>query len=190
MENVLIINSKGSVGKTPMSFNLAFDLDLNIQTNDLSALLGCYKERTTLTNDLKLADHTLYDLGGFAAPNVLYIAERVDLVIVPINNDKSALIHTNSILKQISPIAKKLIIVTTKTKNKDYEFLKEELNKKFKNLSFFNLPLTEAFNHSIKYGKSVKKLVETNKNQENWFGKYNSTYYIPLLNYVRKTIGI
>ena len=26
----LVINSKGSVGKTPISFNLAYDLDMNI----------------------------------------------------------------------------------------------------------------------------------------------------------------
>jgi tRNA A37 N6-isopentenylltransferase MiaA len=78
----LIINTKGSVGKTPISFNLAYDLEMNIITNDKSALIGCYKEKTTLTNSLIFQENTLYDCGGFSAPGILNIVKQVDLIIV------------------------------------------------------------------------------------------------------------
>lgn len=187
-KNVLIVNSKGSVGKTPTGFNLAFDLGMKIQTNDLSALLGCYKEFTTLTHDLTVQSNTLYDLGGFVAPKVLEIVKNVDLVIVPVNNDPSSLIHTKSILKQMLPISKKLIVITTKTENNDKIKIQEDLEKKYPNLEYFDLPLTKAFSHSLKYGKSIKKLVEIDSKQENWFGDYFINYYEPLLNYVRTVI--
>ena len=114
----LVINSKGSVGKTPISFNLAYDLDMNIITNDKSALIACYKDRTTLTNQLELMENSLYDCGGFSAPGILNIVEQVNIIIVPVFNDPSSLIQTRDTLKQILPLAKKVVIVTTKTENK------------------------------------------------------------------------
>ena len=181
----LIMNSKGGVGKTTISFNLAYDLEMNIITNDKSALLGCYKDKTTLTNDLTFQENTLYDCGGFSAPGILNIVQQVDLVLIPVFNDPSSLMQTKDTLNQILPIAKKVIIITTKTENKDADAIKNNLEKKYPGLEYFNLPLTKAFNHSLKKGKSIKNLVETDKVYENWFGDFVQNYYIPLLNIVK-----
>ena len=188
--SIVVINTKGSVGKTPVSFNLAYDLNMKIQTNDKSALIGCYKENTILTNTLTFEQNTLYDLGGFTAANVLNIVKQVDLVIVPVFNDPSSLIQTKDTLKQILPIAKKVIIVTTKTEYKDTKAIQKSLDKKYPNLTYFNLPITKAFNHSLKKGKSIKELVETNATQDNWFGEFCRNHYEPLLNYVKKELEV
>lgn len=189
-KTLLIINTKGSVGKTPISFNLAYDLEMNIITNDKSALIGCYKEKTTLTNSLIFQENTVYDCGGFSAPGILNIVKQVDLIIVPVFNDPSSLIQTRDTLNQILTIAKKVIIITTKTENKDAAAIQNNLNKKYPELEYFNLPLTKAFNHSLKKGKSIKKLIETDKVYENWFGDFVQNHYEILLNAVKKELGI
>jgi cellulose biosynthesis protein BcsQ len=189
-KTLLIINTKGSVGKTPISFNLAYDLEMNIITNDKSALIGCYKEKTTLTNSLIFQENTVYDCGGFSAPGILNIVKQVDLIIVPVFNDPSSLIQTRDTLNQILTIAKKVIIITTKTENKDADAIQNNLKKKYPELEYFNLPLTKAFNHSLKKGKSIKKLIETDKVYENWFGDFVQNHYEILLNAVKKELGI
>lgn len=189
-KTVLIINSKGSVGKTPTSFNLAYDLGMNIITNDKSVLIACYKDRTILTNQFELIENSVYDCGGFSAPGILNIVQQVNIVIVPVFNDLSSLIQTRDTLKQILPIAKKVIIVTTKTENKDADTIKNNLDKKYPGLEYFNLPLTKAFNHTLETGKSIKYLVETDKAYENWFGNFVKNNYIPFLNAVKKELEL
>ncbi|MGE0050677.1 MAG: hypothetical protein AB7S49_04060 [Arcobacter sp.] len=189
-KTALIINTKGSVGKTPISFNVAYDLKMDVITNDKSALIACYKEKTILTNKLELNENCLYDCGGFSAPGILNIVQQVNIVIVPVFNDPSSLIQTRDTLKQILPLAKKVIIVTTKTENKDADAIKNNLDKKYPGLEYFNLPLTKAFNHSLKTGKSIKELVEKDKIYENWFGDFIQTSYIPFLNAIKKELEI
>jgi len=187
--SIVIANQKGSVGKSPLSFNIAYDLNMKIITNDKSALIGCYKENTTLTNNIKFQQNTLYDCGGFTAPGIIEIVKKVDLVIIPVFNDPSSLIQTKDTLKQFLPFAKKIIIVTTKTEGKDAQVIKKSLDKKYPDLTYFNLPLTKAFNHSLKKGKSIKELVTKDKIQNNWFGDFTKNYYEPLLDHIKKELG-
>ncbi len=191
MKNILVVlNKKGSVGKTPITFNLAYDLNMNVITNDKSALIACYKENTTLTNQLELINNCFYDCGGFSAAGVSNIVENSDLVIVPVFNDPSSIIQTRDTLKQILPLVKNIFIVTTKTENKDADLIKANLDSKYPGLKYFNLPLTKAFNHSLKTGKSIKNLVENDKVYENWFGDFVKNHYNPLLEAVKEIIEV
>ena len=85
---------------------------------------------------------------------------------------------------------KNIEIVTTKTENKDADIIKNNLDKKYPGLEYFNLSLTKAFNHSLKTGKSIKHLVETDKIYENWFGDFVQNNYIPFLNAVKKELEL
>lgn len=185
-----VTNTKGSVGKTPISLSIAYDLGLKIQTNDLSALLLCYKENTKLVNTLEWEENIVYDMGGFVAEKVIDIISQVEKVIVPVNDDPSSIIHTISCLNQFKDIAKnEIIIIITKTESKtEYEKVKKTIDKKFPNnhFKYFELPSTKAFKHSLKYGKSIKYLVENNKRHNNWFGDYVRNYYEPILEEVKK----
>ncbi|MCT7566981.1 hypothetical protein N5T96_11680 [Aliarcobacter butzleri] len=163
---------------------------MNIITNDKSVLIACYKDKTILTNQFELIENSVYDCGGFSAPGILNIVQQVNIVIVPVFNDPSSLIQTRDTLKQILPIAKKVIIVTTKTENKDADTIKNNLDKKYPGLEYFNLPLTKAFNHTLETGKSIKYLVETDKVYENWFGNFVKNNYIPFLNAIKKELEL
>lgn len=194
MENLeksyAVTNTKGSVGKTPISLSIAFDLGLNIQTNDLSALLLCFKDNTKLVDTLQWEKNIVYDMGGFVAEKVIDIISQVEKVIVPVNDDPSSLIHTISCLKQFKDITKnEIMILITKTEsNAEYLKVKKTIDKKFPNNNFkyFELPSTKAFKHSLKYGKSIKYLVENSKRQNNWFGDYVKKYYEPILEEIKK----
>jgi len=184
---IAVMNDKGGVGKTPISFNLARDFDLNIQTNDHSALELVYKDRTVVTNDLNIANNTVYDLGGFAAHGVNTIVANVDVVIVPVFNDYSALSQTIATLKQLKN-PKHVVIAVTRTENKDFKNVKKVLNEEFDGLTYFEFPLTKAFKNSIEYGKSIIELVKNDKQMANWYMQYTKRYIYPFNKYIKKVV--
>lgn len=57
--NLAVLQLKGGVGKTPLSFSLAKDLGLNWQSNDDSVVLQFYKKGK---NTGSMRDRTRYDL--------------------------------------------------------------------------------------------------------------------------------
>jgi len=184
---IVVMSIKGGVGKTPISFNLAKDFDLDIQTNDHSALEMIYKERTTITNDLYMAENTVYDLGGFTAHGVNKIVENADIVIVPVFNDYSALSQTIATLNQLKN-PKHVLIAVTRTENKDFKNVKKVLKEEFEGLEYFEFPLTKAFKNSIEYGESVIELVKTDKQLAHWYKEYAKRYISPFNKYIKKVI--
>jgi len=184
---ILIYNGKGSVGKTPISHTLARSLNLKVQTNDVSAIVA-HRDITTLTKELNYQKNTIYDCGGFAAAYILKLAACVDLVIVPVFYDDSSLVQTNHTLKQILPIAKKVIVVTTKTEGSEAKLIRKYLNKRFKDLKYFNLPKTKALAYSLKKGKTIKELIDTSEQHKKWFTGFYKGPFLTLLNYIKKEI--
>lgn len=191
-ENVslAVANTKGSVGKTPISLSLAYDLNKNIITNDISALMLCFKQRTQLVQNFDYTKNIVYDMGGFKASSVLNIIEKVEKVIVPMNDDPSCFVHTLTCLKQWKDKAKEIIIIITKTDtHKEYLSIKNKIKNKFSDydFKFFNLPeRRKLFKKSLNTGKSIKYLVDNSKQFKNWHGAYVEKYYLPILKEVSK----
>lgn len=180
---IVVINLKGGVGKTPLSFNIAKDFDMDIITNDHSALEIVYPDRTTITNDLVLKNNTVYDLGGFASHGTREIVQGADLVIVPCFNDYSSLSQTISTLNQLED-PQRVVVAVTKTENKDFAIVKDELNKYFDGLEYFEFGLTKAFKSSIEYGESIIDLIKQDKVINSWYKNYAQKYIYPLQKYI------
>jgi len=184
---IVVINLKGGVGKTPLAFNVAKDFDLDIITNDHSALEMVYAERTTVTDELHPKDNTVFDLGGFASHGVHKVISEADLVIVPCFNDYSSMSQTISTLNQLEN-PKRVIIAVTKTENKDFKIVKKELKKHFDGLEFFEFGLTKAFKSSIEYGESIISLIKKDKLIKKWYKDYTKKYIYPLYTFINDEI--
>ena len=182
---IVVINLKGGVGKTPISFNIARDFDMDIITNDHSALEMIYDDRTTVTNDLVLNDNTVYDLGGFTSHGIDNVIGEADLVVVPCFNDYSSMSQTISTLNQLEN-PKRVVVAVTKTENKDFQIVTEELSKHFDGLEYFEFGLTKAFKSSTEYGESIIELMAKDKVINNWYKTYAKKYIYPFHTFLFK----
>ncbi|WP_297941239.1 hypothetical protein [uncultured Campylobacter sp.] len=110
--NLAVLQLKGGVGKTPLSFSLAKDLDLNWQSNDDSVVPQFYKKGKILDR-CEIATDTIYDFGGFASAGVLEILKQCDFIIVPITPNPNSIKKAASTISQIKPLGRKIIGVVT-----------------------------------------------------------------------------
>lgn len=189
-ETILIFNGKGGIGKTSIAGNLGMTFDLKIQTNDISTLV-LHKDRCKYTKKLVYEEGTIYDCGGFVAANILKLVAKVDLVIVPVNYsyDDSPLAQTIHTLKQLLPVAKKILIVTTQTEGKEAVAIQKELDKKFDYLKYINLPKTKALAYAIKKKKSLKELIDSSDKYKKWFESFYKGSYTNLINSIKKELS-
>lgn len=163
---VAVLNKKGGVGKTPIAFSIAKDLNHYLLSNDDSTIEDIYPSMAKIVHDdkIKELDDCVYDFGGFTSPAVLRIIADSDLVIVPCFADIDALKRTLKTIQEIEPKAKKIIVVATKTERpEDYLLVKSTVAKYFPNLDVFELKKSRLFSLIMETGLSINEYVETSK---------------------------
>ena len=156
-----VLQLKGGVGKTPLSFSLAKDLGLNWQSNDDSVIPQFYKKGKILDR-CEIAHDTIYDFGGFASAGVFDILKRCDFIIVPITPNPNAIKRAASTVSQIKPLGRRILgIVTDVSSQKEFdETVLEIKNAKIVCNKFFVLKSSRAFENAITMGKSFIELYD------------------------------
>ena len=159
--NLAVLQLKGGVGKTPLSFSLAKDLGLNWQSNDDSVVPQFYKKGKILDR-CEIAPDTIYDFGGFASAGVFDILKHCDFIIVPITPNPNAIKRAASTISQIKPLGRRILgIVTDVSSQKEFdETISEIKNAKIVCNKFFVLKSSRAFENAITMGKSFTELYD------------------------------
>lgn len=158
---ISVINRKGGVGKTPIAFSLAKDLDMDLQSNDKSVIADIYSRATICSPTLK--DNTVYDFGGFTDTGVLDIVKESDIVFVPCWNDYNAMTVTAETISELQDYNEQIaVIITRMDKEADGDIVEETLSNVFNDLHFYRLKNSKVFKNSIEAGLSVKELYEYN----------------------------
>lgn len=155
---ISVINKKGGVGKTPISFSLAKDLGYALQSNDNSLIETIYPGYARIGKPI-LQDDCVYDFGGFVDSGVIDIIKASNAVIVPCSIDYNALMRTVETIEEILPINSNIIVVITKTeKESDFETFRDEIGSFFEDLYFLELRNSKIFKNSMETGKTVMEL--------------------------------
>ena len=156
---ISVINKKGGVGKTPISFSLAKDLGYYLQSNDNSVIESIYPDMAKISSNPEIIENCIYDFGGFVSSGVLPILKASAAILIPTSNDYNSILRTVETIEEIQPLNENLFIVVTKTeKESDFETVKSAINQHFDNLEFFELRLSKAFKNSIETGLSITEL--------------------------------
>ncbi|MDY0215064.1 MAG: ParA family protein [Bacilli bacterium] len=155
---ISIFSLKGGVGKTPLAFTLAKDLDLNLQSNDNSVIETIYKNRAKIGKPV-LAENTVYDFGGFADTGILPIIEKSNALIIPCTPDYNSILRTVETLEAVKGHNDNILIAVTKTEKEDeFLYVVNSINEFFDDLNFFELRNSKIFKNSIETGKSLTEL--------------------------------
>ena len=157
---ISVVNKKGGVGKTPISFSLAKDLGYVLQSNDNSVIETIYPDKARIGRPI-LQDRCVYDFGGFVDSGVLDIIKASNAVIVPCSIDYNALMRTVETIEEIIAVNSNIIIVITKTeKESDFETFRDEISSFFEDLYFLELRNSKIFKNSMETGKTVTQLYQ------------------------------
>lgn len=184
---ISIYNGKGGVGKTPIAYSLAKDLDAYLISNDDSIIEQAYPERALIVEEPKLIEgNVVYDFGGYIDKALAPILQASDCIVVPTNNDYNALKKTLATLFELHEmkVNARICIAATKLETqKDLESITEKIAADFPKIKIFQLRKSKAYSNSIESGQSIRELFkESPQNQYAYRNVYPE--YKLLLRYV------
>jgi len=160
---ISVVNKKGGVGKTPISFSLAKDLGYYLQSNDNSVIESIYPNMAKISNTPDLIDDCVYDFGGFVDTGIINVLKASAAVLIPCSIDYNSIVRTVETIEEVQQYNDNIIVIVTKTeKATDFNTVKEAISQHFDDLSFFELRLSKAFRNSIETGLSITELYNEN----------------------------
>ena len=103
---ITVYNTKGGVGKSPISALIAKEMDYKILTNDdsinedfLSDIVE-YQEKI----DIKYRDNIVVDLGGWIDDNTIQILKASDIVLIPFNSKPNSVKRTIALINDLKQL--------------------------------------------------------------------------------------
>ena len=140
---ISVLNKKGGVGKTPISFSLAKDLGYFLQSNDNSVVENIYPDMAKITSKPQLIENCVYDFGGFKDTRINDIIKQAKKILIPTLTSIVDVQATMATLKDVIEINKNIVIIVNRAKNNNKAIeLKEYLDDEIKKLdSNINIPI-------------------------------------------------
>lgn len=181
---ITVMNFRGGVGKSSISAHFAYEIGklATVYTNDdfstIDHLFDIIQVKTPdeLPADTSSGVH-IFDLAGQISPIQKALAERSDVIVIPISIHPPQFITG---LKTAAAILKtnndaKIIFAMTMVKNeKHYLTLKEILDKQMPGCDVFPIIDSTAFDRMTKEGKSIRDLINDNRGfTKNYTGVFN-----------------
>lgn len=159
---ISVVNKKGGVGKTPLSFSLAKDLGYYLQSNDNSLIETIYPDMAKIGVP-QLIDNCVFDFGGFVDAGIINIIKHSDVVLVPCSVDYNSILRTVETIEELEPFSKQIIVIVTKTeKEHDFNNVVKQIQNRFDNIEYLELRLSKAFRNAIETGLSLTELYNEN----------------------------
>ena len=185
---ISVVNKKGGVGKTPISFSLAKDLGYYLQSNDNSVIESIYPEMSKISASPELIDNCVYDFGGFVDTGVIKIIKESAAVLIPCSIDYNSILRTVETIEEIVQFNSNIIVIVTKTeKESDFNSTVEAISNHFEDLHFLELRLSKVFRNCMETGFSIKELYNENPLSRS---AYKTVYkqYLTLLELFNNTV--
>ncbi|MEA1917013.1 MAG: ParA family protein [Campylobacterota bacterium] len=157
---ISVMNFKGGVGKSTISFNIAKHFGLKMVTNDKYSALSNIKQ-TTGGGSINIKDNRLYDFGGFEDKRAAEVLASSDVIVVPTLYSRADIQNTVLSVRYILKASANanIVVVINRVRSGDDKVLnevKEQLNKHIKhNVQYVTLRDSKAMLRSINEQKTI-----------------------------------
>lgn len=167
---ITVYNTKGGVGKSPISALIAKELDYKIITNDDSTnedYLGDtveYQEKININN----RDNVVIDLGGWIDTDTIKILKSSDVVLVPFNSKPNSIKRTIILINDLKELGINYNLIFTMYESTQ-EFEKTLEKFKLEDIEVdYKFPKTKLLDILIE--KNLKLAdIKKDKTLNNWF---------------------
>ncbi len=182
---IVVFNTKGSAGKTPISANIALDKNYCIGTNEMFHIYQNFMSDDQLLSvemeegfpDVGDID-IVFDLAGSISRHAASIESALtcsDVVIVPIYNELKCLVAGLNTINVVSDYNKNIIVIATKLQKTkkdmfsddwresiDFKNISTSVNAKFPKIKVLPLKFSKVFDNIFEQEKSIRQIMETN----------------------------
>ena len=163
---ITLWNKKGGVGKTNLSYNIARDLKFFLLSNDDSVIEIAYPNKAKITNNFKILDNCVYDLGGFVDVSANTVLKNSDIILIPTFYDLNALRRTQSTISDIQKLQCKatIIIIANNLPNNTYHKELLKIKETFNSFKVLPIPNSKIFSNAMKKKTSILEIGKTKLN--------------------------
>jgi cellulose biosynthesis protein BcsQ len=191
---ISVMNLKGGVGKSSISYNIAKYFNLKMITNDKYSAINNIKQLINISS-VNVEDNSLYDFGGFDDKSINTIIAKSDVIVIPTLYSRADLQNTVISVRKITAVNPnaKIAVVINRVRSGDKKLLdetKETLYKYMKyGVEYCTIRDSKAMLQSINSNKSVFEIhAESGLNRHIYSSIVNDFYMLITIieNYINK----